>query len=390
MKENVKSICCKNEEQKMKLRTIAAVKKNNTIYFSPMYLNGVFSLDLDNDNEVRCINIFKEEKKLDFLYRRVYVYQDNVWFVPEQAEHVAKFNIATNEIQVYKFRYHKQSLNGMFQYSDSFVFNDKYLCLVPGNTDALVIVDMETGKEKIVYDVVDPEKESYISGTYADRYIWLCPFESRYLVRVDIEDGNVMRYKWKYGKQDFDGVCAVDNKLYFAPHKATVCLSINVQNMQESKLDISDIKSVNDKFQGIFKIDNELWCMPFTAKYFLRYNLQNKKVTKYIGNNHKLFENWEWNTNNFMPVDFGEKVMLASCFMNGFLTYEVEDDQFVNNELNFSTDRLEEYYEKCLQYGVLQEQFKHEIIIEREGFLKNYCKSIIKSYNCTEKVINKE
>lgn len=216
------------------------------------------------------------------------------------------------------------------------------------------------------------------------------PFESRYLVRVDIEDGNVMRYKWKYGKQDFDGVCAVDNKLYFAPHKATVCLSINVQNMQESKLDISDIKSVNDKFQGIFKIDNELWCMPFTAKYFLRYNLQNKKVTKYIGNNHKLFENWEWNTNNFMPVDFGEKVMLASCFMNGFLTYEVEEDQFVNNELNFSTDRLEEYYEKCLQYGVLQEQFKHEIIIEREGFLKNYCKSIIKSYNCTEKVINKE
>ena len=41
----------------------------------------------------------------------------------EQAEHVAKFNIVTNEIQVYKFRYHKQSLNGMFQYSDSFVFN---------------------------------------------------------------------------------------------------------------------------------------------------------------------------------------------------------------------------------------------------------------------------
>ena len=35
MKENVKSICCKNEEQKMKLRTIAAVKKNNTIYFHP-------------------------------------------------------------------------------------------------------------------------------------------------------------------------------------------------------------------------------------------------------------------------------------------------------------------------------------------------------------------
>ena len=57
----------------MKLRTIAAVKKNNTIYFSPMYLNGVFSLDLDNDNEVRCINIFKEEKNWIF-YIEEYMY----------------------------------------------------------------------------------------------------------------------------------------------------------------------------------------------------------------------------------------------------------------------------------------------------------------------------
>ena len=100
----------------MKLRTIAAVKKNNVIYFSPMYLNGVFSLDLDNDNEVKCINIFKEEKKLDFLYRRAYVYQDNVWFVPEQAEHVAKFNIATNEIQVYKFYLHPDTIRHFYTF----------------------------------------------------------------------------------------------------------------------------------------------------------------------------------------------------------------------------------------------------------------------------------
>lgn len=35
MKENVKSICCKNEEQKMKLRTIAAVKKIIRYIFHP-------------------------------------------------------------------------------------------------------------------------------------------------------------------------------------------------------------------------------------------------------------------------------------------------------------------------------------------------------------------
>lgn len=362
----------------MKLRTIAAVKKNNVIYFSPMYLNGVFSLDLDNDNEVKCINIFKEEKKLDFLYRRAYVYQDNVWFVPEQAEHVAKFNIATNEIQVYKFAYHKQSLNGMFKYSDSFVFNDKYLCLVPGNTDALVIVDMETGKEKIVYDIVDPEKESYISGAYTDRYIWLCPFESNYLIRVDIGKDDVKKYKWQYEKQDFDGICAVNNKLYFAPHKANNFLSINVQNMQESKLDISDIKSINDKFQGIFKIDDELWCMPFTAKYFLRYNIQKQNIIKYIGNNHKLFKNWEWTTNNFIPVDFEEKIILASCFIDGFLIYDAEKEQFANIEIDISACELEKYYEKCLQYGILEKQLKSNAIIEKEGLLKFYCKYISK------------
>lgn len=362
----------------MKLRTIAAVKKNNIIYFSPMYLNGVFSLNLNNGNEVEFINFFEEEKKLDFLYRRVYEYQGYLWFVPEQAEHVAKFNIATHEIQIYKFNYHKQSFNGMFRYSDSFVMSDKYLCLIPGNTDALVIVNMQTGEERIIYDVVDPEKESYISGTYVGKYIWLCPFESDCLVRVDIENGNIRKYKWVYGEKAFDGVCAVNNKLYFAPHKANVFLSIDVQNMNENKLDISDIKSVDDKFQGIFKIENELWCMPFTAKYFLRYNIRTSKIIKYIGNNCELFENWEWLTNNFMPVDLEEKAVLASCFTDGFLVYEKEKNQIVNIKINFPANKLDEYYEKCIQYGILSEQFRTSVVEEREEFLKLYCKNIRK------------
>lgn len=72
----------------------------------------------------------------------------------------------------------------MFKYSDSFVIEHKYLCLVPGNTDALIIIDMETGKEKIIYDVVNPAEESYISGTYVNGCVWLCPYKSDYLVRV--------------------------------------------------------------------------------------------------------------------------------------------------------------------------------------------------------------
>lgn len=365
----------------MKLRTIAAVKKNNIIYFSPMYANGVFSLDLEHENKVECINVFKEEMCEQYLYRRAYTYENYVWFVPEQAEYVARFNIETNEVEVFQYGYHIQSSNGLFQYSDSFVIKDKYLCLVPGSTDAIVIVDMETGKEKIIYDVVNPDIESYISGTYADGYIWLCPFKSDYLIKIDVKNEDVKRYKWGYGKEAFDGICTVGNILYFAPHKENVFLSININNMEEEILDISDIKCSDEKFQGIFKVDDELWCMPFTAKFFLRYNLINKKVTKYLENDSSIFQNWEWSTNNFMPVTLEKKFMVATCFIDGVLVYNAGDNKFDNIEFNISDYGMQEYYKKCLDCGVLERQFSSFVVKEKAGLLEFFCKNVNEIYN---------
>ena len=364
----------------MKLRTIAAVKKNNTIYFSPMYLNGVFSLDLEHENNVKCLGVFKEEDDEKQLYRRAYACDSYIWFVPENATHVARISIETNEIKVYKYGFHKQSKNGMFKYSDSFVIENRYLCLVPGNTDEVVIVDMETGKEKIIYDVVNPENESYVAGTYTNGAIWLCPFDGDNLIKINIENEHSERYKWGYGNEAYDGVCAVNNVLYFAPHKENVLLSINTDNLEESTLDISDMKCGDEKFQGIFKINDELWCMPFSAKFFLKYNLKSHKIIKCLENDNRIFQNWEWTTNNFMPVTLQNGFMLASCFIDGILVYDVEDDKFDNIEIDISEYNLQEYYKKCLECGLLEKQFKSYAVDEKAGLLDFLCENINSIY----------
>lgn len=358
------------------MRTIAATLKNDIIYFSPMFLNGVFSLDLRHGNEVKGLNIFEREKGVNYLYRRAYFFDDNIWFVPEQADYVARFDIVTNEIETYRFPCHKQILNGMFKYSDSFVISDKYLCLVPGNTDALVIIDMETGKEKILYDVVDPEKESYVSGTYSEGYVWMCPFNSECLLRVDMVSGKTKKYKWKYGKEAFDGICVVDKNIYFAPYKSDVFLSINTEKMEENVLDISNIKQQNEKFQGIFRVDNELWCMPFTAKYYLRYDIVNKKIKKYIGNDEEMFQNREGEINNIMPVSLHEKIILASCLRDSFSFYDKIKDEFNRIEIKLMSDEAEAYYNKCLKAGILTRMFRKDIVRETEGMLDFLCSNI--------------
>lgn len=358
------------------MRTVAAILKDDEIFFSTMLMNGIFSLDLKNDNRVKYLNCFEEEKGCAHLYRRAYSYNNNIWFVPENAKNVAKYNIITNEVMTYEYNYHKFFDNNMFRYSDSFVFEEKYLCLVPGNTDSLVIINMETGKEKIIYDVIDPSEESYISGTYVNGCVWLCPFNSESLCIVDLKTNQIKRHKWKYVKESFDGVCAVGNNIYFAPHKSNVFCFIDTVNMMETAIDITEIKNQNEKFQGIFRVQNELWCMPFTAKYFIRYNLDKEEVYKYVTNYEELFKEWEWNTNNYMPVSLENNFIIASCFTNSFYIYNKEIDEFNSIEIKEPKVNIKEYYENYLKKGIILNLEENGIVRELDGMLSYFCSNI--------------
>lgn len=360
------------------MKTIAAVKNDKKIYYSPMYLNGVFSLDLESENSVKCLNIFSKEEGCQHLYRRAYSYKNDIWFVPQNAKNVAKYNIVNNEIETFDYPYHKQFNNGMFKYSDSFVFNEKYLCLVPGNTDAIVIIDMETSRERIIYDVVDPENESYVSGAYANGSIWLCPFNSVDLRIVDLERNYIHNKRWKHNKESFDGVCSVNDVLYFAPFLSNVFYSIDTKDMVETEIDLSRIKNQNEKFQGIFKHENQLWCMPFTAKYFLIFDLQNGEILKEVTKDFSIFENWEWETNNYMPVSLEEDLILASCFPNGFHLYNKRNNVFDFIEISNPNIKNDSSYENSLKQSILSNILEQNVVKEVDDMLECFCR------NCDE------
>ena len=81
-----------------------------------------------------------------------------------------------------------------------------------------------------------------------------------------------------------------------------------------------------------------------------------------------------------MPVTLQNGFMLASCFIDGILVYDVEDDKFDNIEIDISEYNLQEYYKKCLECGLLEKQFKSYAVDEKAGLLDFLCENINSIY----------
>ena len=156
------------------------------------------------------------------------------------------------------------------------------------------------------------------------------------------------------------------------------CESIDTKDMVETEIDISAIKNKNEKFQGIFKYENQLWCMPFTAKYFLIYDLQNGEILKEVTKDFSIFENWEWETNNYMPVSLEDDLILASCFPNGFHLYNKRNNVFDFIEISNPNMKNDSSYENSLKQSILSNILEQNVVKEVDDMLECFCR------NCDE------
>lgn len=177
----------------MRVSFYAGVKYDNKVFFSGYYwLTGLFSMNIEN-GEVKFLKLFEKEILTSRLHRMAFLYQNEAWFIPEQADYIACLDINTLEISYYEIPcYKKNPVIGNRDYCvyvSGYVLKGKFLCLIPREIDTALIIDMEKHELYPYYCVINPEKDRIADGVVLKEVLYLLPENGKNYIKIDLQSG---------------------------------------------------------------------------------------------------------------------------------------------------------------------------------------------------------
>jgi hypothetical protein len=247
------------------------------LYFCPKEHNTFCRADLENGN-VEVLAFFKETST--DLYRKAYVYEDKIWFIPWKSKYIVKVNLDTLIFTYYEIPFRVKSDIGenieKCAYLSSGTFKDRYIFLVPTMYDTPLIIDMKTDIIIPFFDALSVDNQAYGYGCVTDDYFWLSPHTGKILVKLDISDGKVEKLGWRYNTLAYRGMSYYDGKIWFSPGTDSSDILFFDPIVNEfGKLSVHDSKEELSSYNESFVCDGELVILPYIGNRILRVNNSN-------------------------------------------------------------------------------------------------------------------
>lgn len=253
----------------MKLNFFAGVEYKNQIYFSEYNnLNGLFLFNMESQ-EVRFLKLFEKEEVKPRLHRSAFLYNNEAWFIPQEASYIANINLDTLDITYYKMPFNKKSekeVGHYCPYINGHVVQNKYLYLIPHDIDTVLIIDMELHKFYPYYGVINVEEETMIDGVIIKDDLFLLPAVGKFYIKLNLRTNKWQRIKWEYGEWAFSSVQLVDEKIWILPISQKYILTVELKTGVKHKLPLLNPK---DQYWNMMLVDNELIFFPYQASNFL-------------------------------------------------------------------------------------------------------------------------
>lgn len=251
---------------KIKLIMSAAVEYENVIYFSPVYINGLFKLDLET-KKISFICRFDEREVCYALYRFACIYKNEIWFIPYHASKIAIVNMQTFAIEYISPLYHKVvkagvKYRGGMLYCKAEIIKEKCLCLIPSSVDSVLIINMETRELIPFYDVI--KADEFLDGGAYDPIqdcIWMQFTQGKNgILKLSLIDGKIERYGYPFNERNY-GFYYYQESLFMSPGNDGYIRSINTNNLHITSY---PIEKENDKERYFWMIssEDELWFLP--------------------------------------------------------------------------------------------------------------------------------
>lgn len=156
------------DKNQIKLSFLAAAYIGEYIYFSAMYINGLFRYSMKT-GICEYLTSFEKDVIAVCLHRRVFVYENQLFFMPWEAKYVSIYNIDTNEMSYIDASDFKK---GQFTFIDGTIDCEK-LYFIPYQGEKIMIVHLNNYKTDYFEVPIEIGNQIKIGGTVYRNYIYI-------------------------------------------------------------------------------------------------------------------------------------------------------------------------------------------------------------------------
>lgn len=272
---------------KIKVPFSCGVEYKGRMYLSALDRNELFQCDLEN-NELQYIASFENEDDKEYLYRTAILYQNEAWFIPNQADNIAIVNLDTYEIQYIPLQYNWINDVVLLKCISAGIYREHYLYVVPYDIDAVSLINMQT-KELEVVNGVSAKNNAYMGAYFNNGFLYCIPWTAKYIWKINVESKDTQKLKWEYEEKQFSDVIVDEqsNEIWLIPTNlnSLVRLDQNCNLVDEQPLEILNAKEVSREIKSYYgkMIENRIFIFPFNGNKVYAYDIEKKAVTAYDG-----------------------------------------------------------------------------------------------------------
>lgn len=248
----------------MNLTFFAGVEYKNKIYFSAFGVNGLFTMDLSS-HRITFVKIFEKEKMKMRLHRAAFIYENEAWFIPQEAEYIACLNLESLEITYYRPPFEQAKSLDYCLYYTGHVVDQRYLFLVPGYVDTFSVIDMKKHEIYPIYQNEDLKNIEIADAIVLNNQLIMIPGFGKELILLDLISRNEHRYPWKYGDQAYSSVAYSNGKIWFVPFEAD---QIMYYDLKLEKKYFLKLENPDNKYCELVQFQNKLIMCPILGDDF--------------------------------------------------------------------------------------------------------------------------
>lgn len=310
---------------KVGLRFNAGVEYQGRIYASAVGINGLFEVDLETGNTA-YVKSFTKEKVRHPIHRCAFLYGKEAWFIPQNGRYISIVDLETMEIEYVEPLYRRRDENPDPSFATAYCCGDiaegKYLYLVPGNVDALLLIDMEQKKVYPYYDVA--EEGNFICGGYEDGHIFLFPFTGKKILEINLRTDERKWHPWRYPSEVYGEAVRYGDRYWFSPYACDNILAVDVRGERAERISLGELYDGRCQYHYMARYGKQLFLIPLRADRILRLDMEAGKLSGIFLEGEAL----DAGRTGFQRIDSENSLILASAKKHMILIYDRVRDNF--------------------------------------------------------------
>lgn len=187
------------DSDSIRLSFMAGVKYRGKIYFSALWMNGLFSYDTETGETV-FLSAFAQEKVHDYLHVKAFLHGNEMWLIPVHADHIACVNLDTLEIQYFEIPGRERFATSP-AYLDG-IIDDGVLYILPFDAPSVLKVDLETHDISVVYQAEELLICWGRGGFIYENKLHILTTDGEIGIRIDLKTGEHERLYERLGSHD--------------------------------------------------------------------------------------------------------------------------------------------------------------------------------------------